>query len=88
MSERDQFGRARRTSRVTVTVRGVVGALIIAVLVVFAVQNFDSVEVRFLTVSFGVPLWILVIGAAVLGALLGGSVRSLWGYLRGAGSKD
>jgi hypothetical protein len=52
MSERDQFGRARRTSGVSVTMRGVVGALIVA----------------------------------VLGALLAGSVRSLWGYLRASGS--
>jgi lipopolysaccharide assembly protein A len=45
-----------------------------AVITIFAVQNFQAVDVSFLRLRFHVPLSILTVGIYVLGALTGGGV--------------
>jgi uncharacterized integral membrane protein len=63
-----------------------VAAIIIAVIVIFAIQNFQSVTVSFLNLRIGAPLAILVALIYVLGMVTGGS---LWALIRWAveGSK-
>lgn len=48
-----------------------------AAVVVFTLQNIQSVTVAFLTASLTLPLSLLVIGVYVLGMFTGGSLLSL-----------
>lgn len=59
--------------------------LITAVVVVFTLQNIESVTVRFLTVSLSLPRAALLLGVYVLGMLTGGLVVGFFkSLLRGA----
>jgi uncharacterized integral membrane protein len=63
-----------------------VSAILVAVIVIFAIQNFQSVTVSFLSARISAPLAILVIVVYLLGMVTGGSV---WALIRWAieGSK-
>jgi lipopolysaccharide assembly protein A len=52
-------------------------ALFVAALIVFMIQNTQSVGVSFLSLGVTLPLAILVVIAYVLGALTGGSLYAL-----------
>lgn len=58
---------------------GIVGTLVLVLVVVFAVQNTDSVEVRFLWMSRSAPLAIVItvsaVGAVLFAALGGRFLR-------------
>ncbi|MGZ4712984.1 MAG: LapA family protein [Acidimicrobiia bacterium] len=57
-----------RTSRLGV---GAVASLVgVALLLVFVLQNGQSVDVDFLAWTFSWPLWLLIVVAALLGALV------------------
>lgn len=43
--------------------------LIVGLFIAFAIQNADSVEVRFLNWSFSAPRIVMLLGAALLGAI-------------------
>jgi uncharacterized integral membrane protein len=50
---------------------GAIAVLVgVGLLVVFMVQNTDDVSVTFLAWDFAWPVWLLTLGAAVLGALI------------------
>jgi len=50
---------------------GAIASLVgLGLLLVFMVQNTDSVQIDFLFWSFSWPLWLVTMGAAVLGALV------------------
>jgi uncharacterized integral membrane protein len=50
---------------------GAIASLVgVGLLVVFMVQNTESVQLDFLTWSFTWPLWLLTMASAVLGALV------------------
>jgi uncharacterized integral membrane protein len=51
--------------------------IVIAVIVTFAIQNFQSVTVSFLNLRLGAPLAVLVALIYVLGMVTGGSVLAL-----------
>ncbi len=77
------FGNSSAERSLNITARGVVSALVLAALIIFAAQNFEGVTISFLWLQFdGVPLWLVILGSAFLGTLLDGSVRSLVRYLR------
>lgn len=70
------FGQANGKGRkgMIITWRGIVLILIGVLLLVFAVQNFDSADVKFFGMAFSIPVWLLVSGSFGLGMLLGGFV--------------
>jgi uncharacterized integral membrane protein len=51
--------------------------LFAAAIVIFAIQNLQSVEVSFLRINLRVPLALLIAIIYVLGALTGGSLLAL-----------
>ena len=59
-------GEVARSSRAPL----VVGVLLIAVLVVFVAQNTESTEVTWLVFDRAAPLWLVILIAAVAGAVL------------------
>ena len=66
-------------------------AVFVAAILIFAIQNFQSVTVSFLNFRIGAPLAFLVIVIYLLGMVTGGSVWALirWaveGYRRPAAS--
>ncbi len=48
----------------------IVGVIIVAALVIFALQNVGSVHIFFLGATLALDLWWLVVGAAILGVIL------------------
>jgi len=55
---------------------GTITAIVIAALVlVFALQNSESANIKFLFFDFDAPLIFVIIGAALLGALVGAIMR-------------
>jgi uncharacterized integral membrane protein len=50
---------------------------ITAVVLLFKVQNFDSATITLLSMSFTMPVSVLVIGVYVLGMFTGGAVMRL-----------
>lgn len=71
-----QLARKPEKKGITITWRGIVLILIAVALLVFAVQNLQSATVYFLGAEFSVWVWLLVVGAFVLGMVLGGVVRA------------
>jgi uncharacterized integral membrane protein len=57
----------------------IVAAVIVVLVLVFALQNSESTEIRFLFFTFDSPLIFVIIGAALLGATAGAILR----YRRG-----
>lgn len=56
----------------------VVAAIVVAALVVFVAQNTDDVKVTWLFFDGTGPLWIVIVVAAVAGALLSEVLGLLW----------
>lgn len=79
----DAFGKEKSDNSYTISLRGVLAAIVITLLVVVALQNFESVQIQLLFWGVKLPLWAIIAGSAFLGALLDGSVRNLYRYLRG-----
>lgn len=48
----------------------VFGALLVAALVTFIVQNTDSTEIQFLSLDGEMPRWLVIIGSAAVGSVL------------------
>jgi uncharacterized integral membrane protein len=48
----------------------VAGALLVASLVLFIVQNTESTEIQFLTFDGEMPRWLLILVSAAVGSLL------------------
>ena len=48
----------------------IVGALLVAVLVIFIVQNGESSRFEFLAWEWSPPLWLVIVISAVAGALI------------------
>jgi uncharacterized integral membrane protein len=42
----------------------------LAALVIFMLQNTDDVKVKFLAWDFSLPVWLLILGSAILGAFV------------------
>ncbi len=61
---------------ITITWRGIVLIVIAVVLLVFAVQNLQLADVKFLGAEVQVWVWALVVGSFALGMVLGGVVKS------------
>jgi uncharacterized integral membrane protein len=61
---------------VTITWRGIVLVVIGVVLLVFAVQNLQLAEVRFLGADMQIWVWALVVVSFALGMVLGGVVKT------------
>jgi uncharacterized integral membrane protein len=66
-----------------ITARGVIAVVVISLLVIVALQNFQSVRIDLLFWGGELPLWLIIGGAAFLGALLDDPFRNLYRYLRG-----
>lgn len=49
----------------------VVGAVLVVLLVVFTFENRQQTDVRFIIPVVTAPLWVALLGAAVLGAIAG-----------------
>ncbi len=58
--------------------RLVIGAAIVLFTIVFIVQNSEKVETSFVFFSVETRLWVSLLVAVVLGALLGQAVEALW----------
>jgi uncharacterized integral membrane protein len=58
--------------------RIVIGAAIVIFTILFIVQNSDKVETSFVFLSVETRLWVSLVLAVVLGALLGQAVEALW----------
>ncbi len=50
--------------------KAIVGIVIAALAILFILQNRDRVQIDFLVLSFGSPLWLILIIMVILGALL------------------
>ena len=53
----------------------VVLVIVVVLFVAFVLQNTDSVKVTFLAFDFSLPLWALILGAAVIGVVISDLVR-------------
>jgi uncharacterized integral membrane protein len=58
--------------------RLVVGAAVVILAILFVVQNNDKVEMSFVFFTVTTRLWVGLVVALVLGALLGQAVEVLW----------
>jgi uncharacterized integral membrane protein len=58
--------------------RLVVGAAVVILAILFVVQNNDKVEMSFVFFTVTTRLWVGLLVALVLGALLGQAVEVLW----------
>lgn len=63
-----------------------VGILTVGALI-FAAQNFDAVQIRFLSWSVQLPIAVVVFGIYVLGAVSGGLLLSLFKKVATMGDK-
>jgi uncharacterized integral membrane protein len=58
--------------------RLVIGAAIVIYTILFIVQNSDKVETSFVFFTIEAHLWVSLVVAVILGALLGQGVEALW----------
>jgi uncharacterized integral membrane protein len=58
--------------------RLVVGAAVVILAILFVVQNNDKVEMSFVFFTVTTRLWVGLVVALVLGALLGQAAEVLW----------
>jgi uncharacterized integral membrane protein len=58
--------------------RLVVGAAVVILAILFVVQNNDKVEMSFVFFTVTTRLWVGLVVALALGALLGQAVEVLW----------
>ena len=58
--------------------RLVVGAVVVILAILFVVQNNDRVEMSFVFFTVTTRLWVGLVVALVLGALLGQAAEALW----------
>ena len=58
--------------------RLVVGAVVVILAILFVVQNNDKVEMSFVFFTVTTRLWVGLLVALVLGALLGQAAEALW----------
>lgn len=70
-------GPARPTRISAAWVGVIIGVVVLAFLLVFIIQNGQSVKVSFFTVNVKMPLGVALLLAAVAGVLLAGIVASL-----------
>jgi uncharacterized integral membrane protein len=62
--------------------RGATLVLVFFLLALFAVQNFQMVQVNLFGMQLNMPVWLLVSVVFVLGMFLGGAVRGVTRKLR------
>jgi uncharacterized integral membrane protein len=55
-----------------------IGALVVILTVVFIVQNSEKVETSFIFFTVETRLWVSLLVALILGAVLGQAVEALW----------
>jgi uncharacterized integral membrane protein len=67
----DDVSTTERSIRARQTVRIVVVAILVAIVVAFAVDNSQEVEVGYLFDSSDIPLWLVIVGTFLVGALAG-----------------
>lgn len=60
----------RRTRTGTAYVASIVGIIVTALVIVFIVQNLHDAKVHFVTLTFSLPVGVIILGAAVAGALI------------------
>ena len=58
--------------------RLVVGIVVVVLAILFVVQNSDRVETTFVFFDVTTRLWVGLVVALILGALLGQAVEALW----------
>jgi uncharacterized integral membrane protein len=58
--------------------RLVIGAAIVIFTILFIVQNSDKVETSFVFFSVETRLWVSLVVAVILGAILGQAAEALW----------
>jgi len=78
----DTFGQGESKRGMRLTWRGIVIIVIAVVLLVFAVQNLNTAQVKFLGMDFDIYVWLIVTASFLLGMLLGGVVRGTARKLR------
>ena len=52
-------------------IKGALAIIVLAVIVIFAVQNLEAIKVSFLSWSMNVPKFLVIIGNYVLGMITG-----------------
>lgn len=57
--------------RKRVPTRLIIGLLVAALIVLFIVQNRDTVKIQLFTLTMSAPLWLLLVVMVALGALIG-----------------
>ena len=67
----DDSEKRERSRNAGATVRLVLAALLLVALVLFVAQNTDDVAVDWLVFDLTLPLWLLLVLTAVVGAVLG-----------------
>ena len=60
----------RRTRTGTAYVASIVGIIVTALVIVFIVQNLHEAKVHFVAWTFSLPVGVIILGAAVAGALI------------------
>lgn len=71
-----QLGTPPSKKGMTITWRGIVLIIVAVILLVFAVQNLQLADVKFLGAEVQVWVWALVVGSFALGMVLGGVVKT------------
>lgn len=66
-------------------VRLVVAAVVIIYTILFIAQNSDKVETSFVFFTVETRLWVSLLFAVILGALLGQGAEALWRRRKGRG---
>jgi uncharacterized integral membrane protein len=71
MADHDVTARDERAVRRRQTIRIVVIVLLVAVIVAFAIDNSQEVEVGYVVDSTTWPLWTVIVGFSVVGLIVG-----------------
>ena len=72
LKETNEDAEGRRIARLVAV------AVIVVITIVFIAQNSDKVETTFLLFSVETRLWVSLLVAVILGALLGQLAEALW----------
>lgn len=53
----------------------IIGAILVVLVLVFALQNWEDTEVRVFFVTFDAPLFFVILGSAIFGIIAGAVMR-------------
>lgn len=69
MGDNDRIERMDSESRTPIGL--IIAGIAVVVVAIFVAQNTEEIEFEFLWFSFRIPLWLVLVGVFVLGAVVG-----------------